>query len=103
MAGQQSLLELTRENYYHKAESNLLCDADVYYINKKFGLGEGVDKDRLRHNQLMYSILCTDEISLIDWVNKKINGIATTEQCEDLCNVCSETLSETCNWEKIEW
>jgi hypothetical protein len=113
MAGQQNFLILTQENYFDKFELDLLKKADSYYLTKKFGIGEGVDKDKLRHSQMFYNILCTDECELIDWVNKKITGqiegCSTTIKMDSLCGIHPNinnitcAVDEYCEWSKVEW
>ena len=113
MAGQENYLYLTQEGYYDKAESNLLKLADLYYLNKKFGIGEDVDKNKVRHAQLFHNILCTDECELIDWVNKKIAGeigdCNTSVKIKNLCGIypnisnISDSADEHCEWSKVEW
>lgn len=114
MAGQQNFLTLTQENYFDKFEKDLLRYADLLYLNKKFGIGEDVDKDKVRHSQLFYNILCTDECELIEWVSKKINGDLENIDykpiikdfkiydmpfgTEDSCDI-----TECCNWAENEW
>lgn len=113
MAGQQNLLNLSQENYFDVHEEFLLKQADSYYLTKKFGIGEEINKDRLRHSLLFYNILCTDECELIDWVNKKItgqiDGYRTTIKREALygaqinINNLTTAVDEHCEWSKIEW
>jgi hypothetical protein len=114
MSGQQNFLYLTQENYFDKAESDLLKYADLLYLNKKFGIGEDVDKDKVRHSQLFYNILCTDECELIDWVWKKINGelenLEYRHKLKDprIYNYYfghndSEGITECCDWAENEW
>jgi hypothetical protein len=114
MAGQQNYLYLSQEAYYDKAEEEILRSADLYYISKRFGVGEGPDKEKLRHNQLFYNILCTDECEIADWINKKING-----DLEGRVNKLkmkdhkvydfnygyndSDKISDCCNWGELEW
>lgn len=114
MPGQQNFLVLTQENYFDKFENDLLKYADLLYLNKKFGVGEDVDKDKVRHSQLFYNILCTDECELIEWVSKKINGDLENIDykpilkdfkiydipfgTEDSCGI-----TECCNWAENEW
>jgi hypothetical protein len=114
MPGQQNFLYLTQENYFDKFENNLLKYADLLYLNKKFGVGEDVDKDKVRHSQLFYNILCTDECELIDWVWKKING--DLEELDYSVNLKdfkifetpyghqdSDEISQCCDWAVNEW
>lgn len=114
MAGQQNYEYLTQENYFDKAEEGLLQAADQYHLIKKFGIGREVDKDKLRHDQLFYSILCTDECELVDWVTRKINGDldgrANKLRMRDFKvydipygqNEINQ-ISECCDWNSIEW
>jgi hypothetical protein len=113
MAGQQNLLNLTQENYYDNFETAILKQADLHYLVKKFGIGEDIDRDRLRHDQMFYNILCTDECELIDWVNKKITG--QINKCDTSIKVknifgefpnisnISDSADEQCEWSTIEW
>jgi hypothetical protein len=114
MAGQENYLYLTQENYFDKSESDLIQGADLYYLNKKFGVGNDVDKDRIRHAQLFYNILCTDECELIEWVNKKINGdLEDIKYKSPIKNFRiydepygqddSNKITECCDWSSLEW
>jgi hypothetical protein len=114
MAGQENYLYLTQEDYFDKAESDLLKGADQYYLNKKFGIGEDVNKDKIRHAQLFYGILCTDECELIEWVNKKINGdlegVHYKPSMKDFKiydepygQNDSNKITECCDWSSLEW
>lgn len=115
MAGQENYLELSQENYFDKFEKDILVNADLYYLNKKFGVGNDLDRDKLKHSQMFYNILCTDECELIDWVFKKINGDLEGSKYKikikdfklydipygiDQLNSMS---NECCDWEKLEW
>lgn len=114
MSGQQNFLNLSQENYFDKFEQDLLNQADLLYLNKKFGIGKDVDKDKLRHSQMFHNILCTNECELIDWVWKKINGdlegidykpvlkdfkIYETPFGQDDC----DGITKCCNWAQNEW
>lgn len=72
--GQQEIEKLTHEEYYSRSEKELLRQADLYYINKKFAVETEFDKYKLRHAQLYQKLLCTDNCEVIKWVNKKIRG-----------------------------
>lgn len=114
MAGQQNFLYLTQEKYFDEFENNLLKYADLYYLNKKFGVGEDVNMEKVRHSQMFHNILCTDECELIDWVWKKINGdlegleyklklkdfkIYDTPFGQEDC----DNISSCCDWAQNEW
>lgn len=115
MAGQENYLELSQEGYFDKFEKDVLVNADLYYLNKKFGVGKELDRDKLKHSQMFYNILCTDECELIDWVFKKING--DIEDCNHKIKIgdfriydmpygidhLNTTINGYCNWEKVEW
>ena len=113
MPGQQNFLTLTQQNYFDKFEKDLLKQADLLYLNKKFGMGEEVDMDKVRHSQMLHNILCTNECELIDWVNKKITGqiedCNTSVKLDILCgthpniNNLTNTVEEHCEWSKVEW
>jgi hypothetical protein len=115
MAGQQNYLILTQEDYFDKFENDLIKSADLFYLNRKFGIGDGPNIDKLRHSQMLHNILCTDECELIDWVWKKINGESedTTHkikmndfQVYDIpfgINELNNKTNECCNWAQLEW
>lgn len=114
MAGQENYLYLTQEGYFDKAEEDLLNGADLYYLNKKFGVGEDVDMNKVRHAQLFYNILCTDECELIDWVSKKINGDLEgihyrpsmkefETYAEPYGQKDCDSITECCDWSSLEW
>lgn len=114
MSGQQNFLYLTQENYFDKFENDLLKHADLYYLNKKFGVGDDVDMEKVRHAQMFHNILCTDECELIEWVWKKINGdleglefkltlkdfkIYDTPFGQEDC----DKITGCCDWAQNEW
>jgi hypothetical protein len=114
MPGQENFLTLTQENYFDKFEKDLLNQADLLYLNKKFGVGDEVNMDKVRHSQMFHNILCTNECELIDWVWKKINGelenLKYKHKLKDpriynhhFGHENSEEITECCDWAENEW
>jgi hypothetical protein len=114
MSGQQNFLYLTQENYFDKFEKDLLKQADLLYLNKKFGVGEEVNIDKVRHSQMFHNILCTDECELIDWVWKKINGELEDMDYKPILKDFKvydspfgqsdcDSITECCDWAENEW
>lgn len=110
MAGQQNYLDLTLDTYKDRAEDFLFKSTEKYFLKKRFGISEDVDKDKLRHSQLLVNILCSDEIDLIEWVDKKIKGETTKEKCcnKKIDSCCYESINscsvnECFKWGKVEW
>ena len=109
MAGQQNYTDLTIETYKDRAYDYLKDSSKLYFLKKRFGIGDGVDKDKIRHYQLLNNILCSEEIQLIEWVDKKIKGeLGKSECCNKIdsdcyCNIDSCSANECLKWEKVEW
>ena len=112
MAGQQNYRKLTQEAYLDSAQEYLIRSADLYYLDKKFGMGENLDKDKIRHSQLFYNILCTEECEIVDWVSKKINGElglgSRRLKMKDfksygLPYTNGDQVAECCDWAALEW
>lgn len=114
MPGQQNFLYLNQESYFDKFEQDLLKQADLLYLNKKFGVGEEINIDKVRHSQMFHNILCTDECELIEWVWKKINGELEGLEHKIMLKDFkiydipfgqddSNGITECCNWAENEW
>ena len=73
--GQQSILEINKNNYREYFEKEILDFAKKDYIQSKYRVGcEKIDKYELKHNLYIYEILekCNCELDIYIW--KKING-----------------------------
>lgn len=74
MAGQQQLLKYNQDTLYQKVITEMLKQVDLKYANEHFRIGEKMDKTKFKHSQLFEEVLCTDECSLVNWIDRKIKG-----------------------------
>lgn len=70
----QSLQTITPEKYRKSYEKVLLNQAKKENLNKRFLLGEGLDKDKFLHASMMYDVLCLDSCDMYNYVWQKIKG-----------------------------
>lgn len=70
----QSILINNIENKRDYFQSRLLQLGDNLIMNKRFMIGEKVDRDEMNFVESFYSMLCTDNCELKDYINKKIQG-----------------------------
>ena len=74
MSGQQQLLKYNQDTLYQKVIIEMLKQADLKYANEHFKIGEKMNKTKFNHSQLFEEVLCTDECSLVNWIDRKIKG-----------------------------
>lgn len=79
----QNIETLSRERYFQEAEENLLRMSDAYFYKKKFFIGAGVNKDERDFYMQNHRYLCTEDCSMIKYIQKKIEG--RLEQCGHKC------------------
>lgn len=109
MAGQQNYLDLTIDTYKTESIKYLKESSEKYFLKKRFGISQDIDRDKLSHYQMVYGILASDETELIDWIDKKIKGTLGTLDCcskPDKCcygNIDSCSVNKCLKWEKVEW
>lgn len=87
----QSILEYNIENNYYKIKQDLMDFAEKENLKVKFMVGEGADRDRVRHTQMFREAIDTDNCEIIDYLNEKIKSCGTKkckkksiEHCGDL-------------------
>ena len=78
---QQQINRISAKKYLERANSTLLREADLYYLEEIFMLETKYNKDKFLHAQLYKDILCTDDCEVLNWVDKKIRGAL---ECEDI-------------------
>lgn len=116
----QSIVINNLENKQDYFERRLLDLGDNLMMNKRFMIGEAVDRGEINFVKSFYKLLCTNNCELIDYVNKKIRGklqecdviIDKKPKISDLfkiyqqqvkdCDI-TEITGDCCNWEQIEW
>jgi len=114
MAGQQQIEVKDQERYHDKYLSNLLQEADLYYLEKKFNIETKFDRQKMRYSQLLEKTLNNDTCELMDWVFKKINGklIGRTRRPTKDLNVITTLVpdiniynifNEEADWNSISW
>ena len=116
----QSILDLNREVYLEKAESQLLQMSDAYFFDKHFKIGDGVDEDKKDFYFQMDRLLSTDDCEMIGFIQDKIEGklekdcgikrkpnqtISEVKKIaeEHFEDKCCEVISESCGWNQILW
>ena len=111
---QYSLDTLTRETYLNNYEQRMLNDFDSYYFDTYFRIGGGIkDKKQWRHAKRLANTLDTENCTLINYIQDKIEGKfekkpkkkkkltdyfinTNVEEITDEVNQC-------CDWNSIEW
>ena len=78
---QQQINRISAKKYLERANSTLLREADLYYLEEIFMLETKYNKDKFLHAQLYKDILCTDDCEVLNWVDRKIRGKL---ECEDI-------------------
>ena len=78
---QQQINRISAKKYLERANSTLIREADLYYLEEIFMLETKYNKDKFLHAQLYKDILCTDDCEVLNWVDKKIRGAL---ECEDI-------------------
>ena len=78
---QQQINRISANKYLERANSTLLREADLYYLEEIFMLETKYNKDKFLHAQLYKDILCTDDCEVLNWVDRKIRGAL---ECEDI-------------------
>ena len=71
---QQQINRISAKKYLERANSTLLREADLYYLEEIFMLETKHNKDKFLHAQLYKDILCTDDCEVLNWVDRKIRG-----------------------------
>lgn len=71
---QQQLNKTDLDKYYNKAYNTLLKEADLYYLTEYYALEAKFNKAKLIYANIIEKILCTDNCSILDWVDDKIKG-----------------------------
>ena len=108
---QQQINRISAKKYLERANSTLLREADLYYLEEIFMLETKYNKDKFLHAQLYKDILCTDDCEVLNWVDKKIRGALECEDIKivDLHSLQTQKQDITINnyynqdWSTIEW
>jgi len=74
MAGQQQIKTLNQSSLYEKFSSEVLKQADLYYTDKKFKMGGGMNQLKAFHAYLLKDVLCEDNCVIVDFINSKLSG-----------------------------
>lgn len=113
---QYSLQELNREKYIEETEDMIIYNFDNYIMHKRFRVGNGIeDEDELEHSLLFYKLLCTENCSLLRYIQDKIEGklqnppknkitvdkLVTLHKQEEICS--EQESCKTISWGKVEW
>lgn len=112
MAGQQSLRDLSQDNYEDYFLSLLLQEADKFYLHTKFNVDTNYSRHKRRHAQLYYSVVTNPTCELGQWIEKKIKGKLKDENIkivdlETLQTVYKDTTINNyyieANYENVQW
>lgn len=110
--GQQSLEQINIENYLLEWNEELMSQADLYYLNKHFKIGEEYSEKEVEFYQLYMESLYNPSCELSDWIWKKINGFFEDIDCQaqelnsmkyqPVQNI-TNVFNEGCEWEATSW
>lgn len=112
MAGQQNLRVLSQDNYEEYFLSQLLQEADKFYLHTKFNVDTNYSRHKRRHAQLYYSVVTNPTCELGQWIEKKIKGKLKDENIkivdlETLQTVYKDTTINNyyieANYEDVQW
>ena len=112
MAGQQQIKTLDKEAIFQKNAKNLLRQADLYYLEKKFALETEYDELKAIHSFLLKDIFCTNNCEIINFLNKKLRGALSDENIEIAELKTLQTKYRDINnyyytqphtWEEVDW
>ena len=82
MSGQQQILVLNQESLFEKFAKENLKQADLYYAEKKFKVGEGMDELKTLHAYILKDVLCEDDCEIVKFLDKKLRGALGDENLE---------------------
>jgi hypothetical protein len=117
-----SLQLLSAKKYFKEFEEKLKCDAESYFFDLHYKVGGGIKNfQETLHNVTMNRILSTDNCTILNYVQDKIDG--KLEECgiekcnrtfneslqlyknnmcgQDKCD--NECLESACEWHTIQW
>jgi hypothetical protein len=115
---QYSLDTLTQQKYLDKYENNILREFDDYWFENYLRVGSGIkDVKQLKHSLRLANVLDTENCTLINYIQDKIDGHledcgSKRKQFTDSIiqyNVIkpttppAEVATECCDWNSIEW
>ena len=112
MAGQQNLRQLSQDNYEDYFLSQLLQEADKFYLHTKFNIETNYSRHKRRHAQLYYSVVTNNTCELSKWICKKIKGQLEDENIKiadlkSLQTVYADTTINNyyieANYEDVQW
>lgn len=113
MAGQEQLFDYNKESLYNSYTEELRKQVNLKYMNSHFKIGDEYDRLKLMHSQLYSEAVCTDDCTLISWIDRKIKGKLTETKIKrkEGLNVLKEdkdihihnyyNLEKT--WDEAEW
>jgi len=113
--GQQSLLELTRGTYFHKAEQEMMKQADLWFLENRFNIESNYDKDKKMHAYMIYETLDTCECELSNWIHLKLLGMLENNRFNKktkkltpikftAVNIINQTFQEGLDdWQGLSW
>ena len=114
----QSINEITQDRYRGEAEDKLLHYSDLYFYERHFKVGQGIDRDKVRHYMFIERALCEDSCELAHYIKKKIEGKledspkkTKKENLQELIQKlvkeqnCNETqaVEQIMQWENVMW
>lgn len=112
MAGQQNLRVLSQDNYEEYFLSQLLQEADKFYLHTKFNIETNYSRHKRRHAQLYYSVVTNPTCELAKWICKKLQGKLEDENIkivdlDSLQTVYKDTIINNyyveANYEDVQW
>lgn len=111
---QQQINYRSIDRHLSLAQKSLEKQADLYYTQKHFKVGNKYDRAKFLHAQLYVDILCTEDCDIINWLDKKERGIlednivvkkldSLEQEKRDIYNTNNYYYSTATNWQEISW
>ena len=111
---QQQINYRSLDSHLTLAKKNLEKQADLYYAQKHFKIGDSYNRHKFLHSQLYVDMLCTEDCDIINWLDKKDKGILdgkivikTLESLEQdevsIYNTNNYYYNTEANFETVEW
>lgn len=71
---QQQINYRSLDKHLFSAQKKLKKQADNYYTEKHFKIGNNFDRYKFLHAQMYIDILCTEDCEITRWLDKKERG-----------------------------
>ena len=112
--GQQSLEEISIENYLLEWEDKLMDQANLYYLYTHFKVGKEYSEKKVEFYQMYSEVFYNPNCELAGWIWKKIKGFfenpnynKNTGEINSMKYTPVQNINNTfnsfCEWKEIQW